>query len=78
MNSFYGYNKYSNTPQKEFADFWEIIERSLEITEHLALCPDDVDGIGWKVSVPKLIDNAIIGLCNCIEEQGHDPHGTIE
>jgi len=69
MTAFYGYNKYSNSAKKEFMDFWEIIEKTYEITERLELSPDDADGELWKLSVPKLIDNAIIGLWNCEKEE---------
>ena len=69
MTAFYGYNKYSNSHNKEFATFWDIIERTHEITERLGLSPGDVDGELWKVSVPKLIDNAIIGLWNSEKEE---------
>lgn len=69
MTAFYGYNKYSNSAKKEFTDFWDIIQRTSEITERLVLGPDDVDGELWRLSVPKLIDNAIIGVWNCKEEE---------
>ncbi|MBA4376979.1 MAG: hypothetical protein C0401_12525 [Anaerolinea sp.] len=69
MTSFYGYNRYSKSAKKEFADFWEIFEKTVEITERLVLCPADVDGELWRLSVPKLIDNAIIGLWNCPKEK---------
>ncbi len=69
FTAFYGYNKYSNSAKKEFADFWEIIEKTSEITERLSLGPQDVDNRLWRLSVPKLIDNAIIGLLNCREEE---------
>ena len=62
LPAFFGYNKISNTPRKEFSDFWEIIGTTFEITESLELNQSDVDGIKWNTSVPKLIDNAIIGL----------------
>ena len=63
LPAFYGYNKFSNSPKKEFATFWEIFKETLEITERLELNKNDVSGDGWNTSVPKLIDNAIIGLC---------------
>ncbi len=69
MTAFYGYNKYSNSAKKEFVDFWNIIDKTYEIAERLELRPDDADGELWKLSVPKLIDNAIIGLSNSGEEE---------
>jgi len=69
MTAFYGYNKYSSAPKKEFATFWEIVERTYDIVERLELSPDDVDGKLWNVSVPKLIDNAIIGLWKCEKDE---------
>jgi hypothetical protein len=62
LPAFYGYNKISNTPEKEFTDFWEIFKETIYITELLELTSSDADGELWNTSVPKLIDNAIIGL----------------
>jgi hypothetical protein len=69
MNAFYGYNKYSNIPISEFITFWEIMYSAYEITERLNLRPEDANGEVWRMSVPKLIDNAIIGLFNCKSEE---------
>lgn len=69
MTAFYGYNRYSKKPKEEFKTFQEIFERTLEITNRLQLSPLDVDGVQWKTSVPKLIDNAIIGLLNSDPEE---------
>lgn len=69
MNAFYGYNKYSSSPKSEFSTFWDIFEKSCEIVERLRLTPEDVDGKLWKQSVPKLIDNAIIGFTKCEKEE---------
>jgi hypothetical protein len=62
LPAFYGYNKFSNTPKKEFITFRQIFREFLEITDRLQLNQSDVDGEKWNTSVPKLIDNAIIGL----------------
>jgi hypothetical protein len=62
MAAFFGYNKYSTSLDEEFATFWKIFKETIEITERLELDPNDVDGVQWNTSVPKLIDNAIIGL----------------
>ncbi len=69
LDAFYGYNKYANTANKEFVDFWNIFERSFDIAEKLELRKDDADGEIWKQSVPKLIDNAVIGLRKCTKEE---------
>jgi hypothetical protein len=69
MTAFYGYNKYQNSAEKEFEDFWDIIEKSSEIAERLELKPEDANGEVWRLSVPKLIDNAIIGLWNSKREE---------
>jgi hypothetical protein len=62
MSAIYGYNKFSNTPEKEFVTFRQILREFLEITDRLQLSQADVDGKNWNTSVPKLIDNSIIGL----------------
>lgn len=69
MTAFYGYNKYSDSAKQEFKTFWEIFESIQEITNRLELSPDDADGVLWKTSVPKLIDNSIIGLLACKKEE---------
>lgn len=69
MTAFYGYNKYSKSAKEEFNTFREIFEASFEITNRLDLTFGDVDGVQWKTSVPKLIDNAIIGLLNSDTEE---------
>ena len=68
MPAFYGYNKYSSAASDEFMTFWNIFERTFEISERLELNPGDVDGKLWNTSVPKLIDNAIIGIMKCKKE----------
>jgi len=47
ITAYYGYNKYSNKPKKEFIMFKEIFNKSLEITNRLQLTPKDVDGHKW-------------------------------
>ena len=69
MPAFYGYNRYSKAPKEEFKTFKEIFEQTVEITNRLQLSPADIDGLQWKTSVPKLIDNAIIGLLNSETEE---------
>jgi len=62
MLAFYGYNRYESGEEKEFETFRKIFERSHEIGKRLNLTESDVNGCGWSCSVPKLIDNAIIGF----------------
>lgn len=69
MEAFYGYNKFSNIAKDEFRTFRDIFERTFEIASRLQLSPSDIDGVQWKTSVPKLIDNAVIGLFNCPKEE---------
>jgi hypothetical protein len=72
MDAFYGYNKFSNSPKGEFKTFKDIFERTYEIASRLNLSLEDADGILWKTSVPKLIDNAVIGLDKCSKEEAID------
>lgn len=69
MSAFYGYNKCSGEPEAEFKTFKEIFLKTIEITNRLQLTPADVCGTQWNTSVPKLIDNAIIGLDKCNTEE---------
>jgi hypothetical protein len=69
MEAFYGYNKYSDVAKDEFKVFRDIFERTFEIVSRLQLTPSDVDGVGWRTSVPKLIDDAVIGLFNSSKEE---------
>lgn len=62
MTYFYGYNKYSDKPEKEFEDFKDIFIRTCRIVKKLNLNENDVKGEGWNTSVPKVIDNAVIGF----------------
>jgi hypothetical protein len=62
MNFFYGHNVYSQNRMREFDLFIRIIMGTLLIAKRLDLKEGDVDGEGWNTSVPKLIDNAIIGV----------------
>jgi hypothetical protein len=64
---FYGYNRYDSTPEGECTTFENIFKETLKITEQLHLTPIDASGRGWNTAIPKLIDNAIIGLFKDIE-----------
>jgi len=62
MECFYGYNKTTESTEKEFEIFKDIFVKSFKITKKLSLTQSDVDGEKWNTSVPKLIDNACIGF----------------
>jgi len=60
--NFYGY---SNIPEKiddQFKIFKDVFVKSYHISKKLILSTNDIDNVMWKTSVPKLIDNAIIGF----------------
>jgi len=67
MFFFYGYNKYSDDATAEFKTFADIFSKAHDITKKLCLTQHDVDGEKWNTSVPKLIDNAIIGFLKYID-----------
>lgn len=48
-------------PEKELSWFKEIFVEYSTYCNVIHLTKKDVDGIGWNTSIPKLIDNAIIG-----------------
>jgi len=63
LNFFYGNtNIDSKTCDKEFKTFKEIFQKTFQVKRDLCLRKEDADGNRWKTSVPKLIDNAIIGF----------------
>ncbi len=62
MPYFYGSNKYSEKAEKEFRDYLDIFARTHRIANNLQLTNSDVKGGEWNTSIPKLIDNAIIGF----------------
>jgi hypothetical protein len=67
MMFFYGYNKYSRDAKIEFQTFMKVFMENWRIANKLGLSQRDVTREGWNTSVPKLIDNAIIGLFKYIE-----------
>jgi hypothetical protein len=69
MEAFYGGNRYDQDLDKEFKTFTDIFKKTYNIVNDLQLSDKDVSGEGWSTSVPKLIDNAIIGLEKYIEEK---------
>jgi hypothetical protein len=62
MLYFYGSNKYHDKAEKEFQTFVDIFTKTQRITKQLKLTSSDADGEKWNTSIPKLIDNAIIGF----------------
>lgn len=62
MPYFYGTNKYNEKAEKEFQNYLDIFTRTHRITNNLKLTNSDVKGGEWNMSIPKLIDNAIIGF----------------
>lgn len=52
----------STDVNRELTTFKNIFVETFNITKRLCLTQDDVDGKKWNTSVPKLIDNAIIGF----------------
>ena len=67
MTCLFGYNKYSDNAEKEFETFKDIVVFSKYVVKSLNLTDEDVDGIQWNTSIPKLIDNAMIGFAKFIE-----------
>jgi len=59
---FFGYNKYSKDCEKEFSYFWNIVDKTYSISKKLNLQQADANNEKWNTSIPKLTDNAVIGL----------------
>lgn len=55
-------SKYSSSPDKEFGYFTEIFHEYWHACGVLSLSESDVDHVGWNTSIPKMIDNAVIGF----------------
>ena len=64
LRALFGYNKLSKTATAEFEDMYYILYKFNNIACKFALSSSDCSLSGWNTSVPKLIDNAIIGLAN--------------
>lgn len=64
MNALFGYNKLSKTATTEFNDLFYILSRFHNIACKFELSLKDCNQGSWNTSVPKLIDNAIIGITN--------------
>lgn len=67
MTYFYGYNKYSPCPVKEFEIFKRTFLKTKAIATSLALTAEAADGNNWNTTIPKLIDNATIGFNSYFE-----------
>jgi len=55
-------SKYSANPEREFGYFSQIFEEYRHLCHKLGLSVRDVDRLGWNSSIPKMIDNALIGF----------------
>lgn len=64
MNALFGYNKLSKTATAEFNDMFYILNRFHNIACKFELSLSNCCHGEWNTSVPKLIDNAIIGITN--------------
>jgi len=67
MNALFGYNKVSKTATTEFDDMLYILRKFHDLAYKFKLSLNDCSQTGWNTSVPKLIDNAIIGITNNLD-----------
>jgi hypothetical protein len=58
----------STDVKREWDSFKNIFMQTYDITKSLCLTQNDVDENDWNTSVPKLIDNAIIGFSRYFED----------
>jgi len=61
LNFFFGNTEVSHGHRAEFNIFKQVLQYFLDIINRLKLSEKDVNGLGWNTTLPKLIDNAIIG-----------------
>ena len=61
MPFFYGHSVYSKEAEKEFGWFCEVALECYRICHKLNLQRRDADGLVWNTTIPKIIDNAVIG-----------------
>ncbi len=81
LSFFYGYNKSSTDVEADYNTFEEIFRWTRKVTSKLGLNQDDVNNVAWNTSVPKLIDDAIIGWKHMKDNQqvgGKDETGSDE
>lgn len=69
LNFFYLGSGYSQNPENEFRYFKEVFEEYVKVVQDLGLSAQDVDHIGWNTSIPKMIDNALIGIAIHVDRQ---------
>lgn len=62
MQFIYGHNKYNPEINSEFKDFKNIFINFYKIIKKFNIHKGDIDNQSWKASVPKIVDNAIIGI----------------
>lgn len=55
--------------ERQFAWFTEVFGKYVQLTAHLGLTSTNGDGNWWNVSVPKRIDNAIIGFWDVFSDE---------
>jgi hypothetical protein len=55
----------------------DIFTKTLQIIRKLELTGNDVDGEKWNTSIPKLIDNAIIGFDRYLKSHTTDELKTL-
>ncbi len=65
-------SRYSSSATKEFKVFWDIFQEYNSLCVKLGLSPSDFTHQKWNTSIPKLIDNAIIGF------QTEFKHGNVK
>ena len=58
--------RYSSDPEKEFKVFQEIFIEYNRLSRQLSLSASDVDNKAWNTSIPKMIDNAVIGFLSAL------------
>lgn len=61
MNFFYGHSIYSSDVKEEFKTFKNIYFKFYELAKNFNITSDDLTANSWNTTVPKLLDNAIIG-----------------
>lgn len=68
LKFFFGHTNVSNNFKSEFRKYQVVLRNYIDIILGFNLSNKDVDGKGWNTSLPKLIDNAIIGYISKIKE----------
>jgi hypothetical protein len=61
LNFFFGYRPYRKSLSWEYGLFLEIFEAFSKLAIRMGLSRSDEEPHGWNTTVPKIIDNAIIG-----------------